>query len=60
MMRGWEEKYFESRALGGGGLMRDAQKEELVSRRRALREDMMGLLREIVIVLEFVGVRGNC
>jgi hypothetical protein len=43
-MRGWEEKYFESRVPGGGGSMRDAQKEELVSRRRVLREDIMDVL----------------
>jgi hypothetical protein len=41
VMRGWEVKYFESRVLGGVGSMRDAQKEELVLRRRALREDIM-------------------
>jgi hypothetical protein len=44
VMRGWEEKYFESRVLGGGGSLRDAQKEELVSRRRVLREDIMDVL----------------
>ncbi len=44
-MQGWEEKYFESRVLGGAGSMRDVQKEELVSRRRALRDDMMELSR---------------
>jgi hypothetical protein len=44
VMRGWEEKYFESKVLGGGGFKRDAQKEELVSRRRALRDDIMDVL----------------
>jgi hypothetical protein len=39
-----EEKYCERRALGGGGLMRDVQKDELVSRRIALRGDMLNLL----------------
>ena len=52
-MRGREEKYFESRAVGGGGAMRDAQKEEAVLRRRALREDMMDVLRKIVNAFEF-------
>jgi hypothetical protein len=54
-MRGWEEKYFESRVLGVGGSMRDAQKEELVSRRRALREDIMDVW--IMDALEFTRVR---
>lgn len=60
MMRGRGEKYFESRALGGGGSMSDVQKEELVSRRRALREDMMNLVREIVNVFELVEFKEYC